>query len=375
MVIIFNMPFSKLTRSALLSFCFLFLVITGSADGAGVNVTLYWDRNAESDIAGYRIHYGTLSAPYSKLVDVQTTSAKIPNLVAGTTYIFAVSAYNTAGVESAYSSPIAHFATATPLGGQKVTLDNISSRVFVRSGDNVMIGGFIIQSNTPKTLVLRAMGPSLAEAGVAGALSDPVLDIRNATGALLATNDDWNEADPRALVALGLAPTSSREAALVLTLPAGAYSAIVHGKGSSSGVALFELYNLDRAQGSVANISTRGSVGTRDEVMIGGFIIRGSTATQVIVRAVGPSLVAEGVSAALLDPTLELYDSDGTLISANDNWRSTQEGAILESTVPPSDDREAAIVRTLTPGAYTAVIRGQNETTGVALFEVYALGQ
>ncbi len=375
MVIILTMSFLKFSRSAFLSFYCLLFAIAGSAAGAGVSVTLYWDGNEESDVAGYRVHYGPLSAPYTQLLDVETTSVDIPNLVASTTYIFAVSAYNTAGVESAYSSPIAHFVTATPLGGQQVTLDNISSRAFVQTGDNVMIGGFIVQSNTPKTLLLRALGPSLAEAGVAGAMSDPVLDIRNAAGALLATNDGWNKADAQALIALGLAPPDNREAALVLTLPAGAYSAIVRGKGSSSGVALFELYNLDRAQGSVANISTRGRIETGDQVMIGGFIIRGSTATQVIVRAVGPSLVAEGVPDALLDPTLELYDSDGTLLSTNDNWRTTQESAIVTSTVPPIDDREAAIVRTLTPGAYTAVVRGQNETTGVALFEVYALGQ
>lgn len=375
MVIIFTMIALKLSRCAFLSFCFLLAAIASSPARGGVSVTLYWDRNAESDVAGYRVHYGTLAAPYTQLADVQTNSANISNLVAGTTYLFAVSAYNTAGVESAYSSPISYFATATPLGGQMATLDNISSRAFVQTGDNVMIGGFIVQGNSPKTLVLRAIGPSLAEAGVAGALSDPVLDIRNATGALIASNDGWNEVDAQALSALGLAPSDGREAALVLTLPAGAYSATVHGKGASRGVALFELYNLDRAQGSVANISTRGRVETGDQVMIGGFIIGGSTATKVIVRAIGPSLVGEGVPDALLDPTIELYDRDGTLVSANDNWRSNQEGAIIDSTVPPNDDREAAIVGTLTPGAYSAVVRGQNETTGVALFEVYALGQ
>lgn len=375
MAMVITMIFSYLSRFVFPAFCFVLYAIVGSTARAGVSVTLSWDRNAESNVAGYRVHYGTISAPYTRLVDVQTNSTNIANLVAGTTYLFAVSAYNNVGVESAYSNPIVYFATATPSGGQRVTLDNLSNRVFVQTGDNVMIGGFIVQGSTPKSIILRAIGPSLAEGGVVGAISDPVLDIRNASGALIASNDGWNKANAEALIALGLAPTDGREAALVLTLPPGAYSAVVHGKGTSRGVALFELYNLNRAQGSVVNISTRGWVETGDNVMIGGFIIRGSNETKVIVRAIGPSLVAKGVTDALLDPTLELYDSDGALVSANDNWRSNQEGAIIDSTIPPIDDREAAIVRTLTPGAYTAVVRGQNETTGVALFEVYALDQ
>lgn len=321
------------------------------------------------------VHYGTVDAPFTQVVDVPSNSANLTSLVAGSTYIFAVSAYNAAGEESAYSAPITIFANAIPGGGQEATLDNISSRVFVQTGDKVMIGGFIVQGDTPKTVVLRALGPSLANAGVTGAMSDPVLDVRDATGALLVSNDSWNLADGTALNALGLAPTDSREPAVVLTLPAGSYSAVVHGKGNSRGVALFELYNLDRAQGSVVNISTRGRVETGDEVMIGGFIIGGSTATKVIVRAIGPSLIGEGVPDALLDPTLELYDSDGTQVAANDNWSSTQENAIAATTLAPRDPREAAMVKTLAPGAYSAVVRGQNDSTGVALFEVYALGQ
>ena len=149
----------------------------------------------------------------------------------------------------------------------------------------------------------------------------------------------------------------------------------MHGKGANRGVALFELYNLDHTTGSIANISTRGKVETGDNVMIGGFIIGGTTPNTVIVRAIGPAILAEGIPDALLDPTLEFYDADGTLLASKDNWRSTQESAIIGTTVPPTDNREAAIVRTLTPGGYSAIIRGQGDTTGVALFEVYALGQ
>ncbi len=357
------------------SFLLALLLCAGSAFAADVTATFYWDRNTEPDIAGYRLHYGPIENPYTQVIDVQTTSANIANLVSGTSYLVAVSAYNTEGVESAYSSPIAYVATASPPGPQQVTLDNISSRVSVQSGDNVMIGGFIVQGSTPKTMALRALGPSLENEGVTGVLSDPILDLRDATGALIATNDSWNQADAESLTAFGLAPTDSREAALIVTLPAGTYSAVVHGKGSHRGVALFELYNLDHTQGSVANISTRGLVQTGDQVMIGGFIVGGTTPTKVIVRAIGPSLAAAGVSDALLDPTIELYDSEGTLLAANDNWRSDQATAIVASTIPPTDDREAAIVRTLAPGAYSAIVRGANNTTGVALFEAYSLAQ
>ncbi len=366
---------SGISRFGLLASSLASAMILAAAPAyAGVAVTLQWNPNTEPDIAGYRVHYGPVSDPYSEILDVKSNTASISDLATGMTYLFAVSAYNTTGAESDYSRPIVHYATATSYGDQEVPLDNISSRAFVDTGENVMIGGFIVRGITPKTLVLRAIGPSLSAAGISEALQDPILDIRDSTGALIATNDSWSQADAAALVALGLSPTDDREAALVVTLPAGSYSAVVHGKGSSRGIALFELYNLEHALGSVANISTRSRVGTGEEVMIGGFII-GGTATKVIVRAVGPSLADAGVADALLDPALDLYDSEGNIIASNDNWRSNQESAIIATSVPPPDDREAAIVRTLGPGSYSAIVRGQNNTTGVALFELYALDQ
>ncbi|MGI8431539.1 MAG: fibronectin type III domain-containing protein [Chthoniobacterales bacterium] len=364
----------RLSCSLFLTILFALFALVSPAQ-ASESVTVSWDKNTEPDIAGYRVHYGTLANPYASTVDVQTNSANLTGLAFGTTYLMAVSAYNAIGAESPLSSPIVYTPTGLPASGQQVTLDNISSRVSVQTGTGVMIGGFIVQGTAPKTLVLRAIGPSLAQAGVTGALSDPVLDIRDSSGALIATNDSWNQVNGEALLALGLAPSDSREASLILTLPAGSYSAIVRGNGAGRGVALFELYNLDHTTGSVANISTRGRVETGDNVMIGGFIICGTTSNKVIVRAIGPSLRAEGISDALLDPTLEIYDAEGTLLASNDNWRSNQEVAIIGTTSPPTDNREAAIVRTLSPGAYSAIIRGQGDTTGVALFEVYALGQ
>lgn len=343
------------------------------AEATAGSVALAWDSNSEPDLAGYRIHYGTAAAPYSNLVDVTTTSATISNLVNGVTYTFAVTAYNTSGNESVYSEPLSY-----TMGSSRVippaVLANISSRTFVQTGEDVMIGGFIIDGIVAKRVALRAIGPSLANAGVSGSLADPVLQIMDSTGSLVATNDSWNIPGEE-VSAIGLAPADAREAALVATLAPGAYSATVSGKAATSGVALFELYDLDAATGRVANISTRSRIELGDNVMIGGFILGGTTATPIIVRAIGPSLIANGVGDALLDPTLEVYDSNGIFLAANDNWRTNQEAEILASTVPPTDDREAAVVSTLAPGAYSAVIRGANETTGVALVEVYALNQ
>ena len=358
----------RFSCASLLAFC-LFLA-TSSFLRAAESVALKWNPNSETDLAGYRIYYGTSSAPFAQAMEVHTNSASVSNLVGGATYTFAVTAYNDAGAESTFSDQVSYTAPGGPL-----TLDNISSRVHVLTGENVMIGGFIVQSNSTKTVVLRAIGPSLSRAGVQGALTDPVLELHSDTGAIVASNDSWNASDGRQLSTLGLAPADPREAALVATLPAGAYSAVVRGKGSATGVALFELYNLDRTQGSVANISTRGRVETGDNVMIGGFIIGGADPTKVIVRAIGPSLVAAGIADALLDPTLELYNSDGVQIATNDNWRSDQQTAIQDSTVPPTNDHEAAIVATLQPGAYSAIVRGINGSVGVALVEVYALGK
>ncbi len=376
MVIILTMSFLKLSRFAFVSFYCLLFAIAGSAAGAGVSVTLYWDHPEESDVAGYRVHYGPLSAPYTQLLDVETTSVDIPNLVASTTYIFAVSAYNTAGVESAYSSPIAHFVTATPLGGQQVTLDNISSRAFVQTGDNVMIGGFIVQSNTPKTLVLRAIGPSLAANGVQGALDDPVLELHNNNVVIF--NDNWKDSQAAAIQATGAPPIDDRESAILQTLATGRYTALMRGKGDATGVGLIEVYDLEQSSTPrLSNISARGVVGLGDNVMIGGFIIGGGLGVnghgsgRVIVRGIGPTLTQSGISGALQDPVLELHNSNGTLVAFDDNWKDAQQSEIAATGLAPKDDRESAIATILAQGTYTAILRGRDGTTGIALVEVY----
>ncbi|MGH8094574.1 MAG: fibronectin type III domain-containing protein [Chthoniobacterales bacterium] len=343
-------------------------LVTAATTGA---VVLVWNANTEPDIAGYRVHYGSASAPYSSVVDVATPTATVSNLENGVTYTFAVTAYNTGGAESGYSLPVSYTVGSSQVIPSAI-LANISSRTFVQTGENVMIGGFIIEGVVGKKVALRAIGPSLTAAGVSGAMADPVLQLVDSTGMVIASNDNWN-VPGQEIESYGLAPTDAREAALVATLLPGTYSAIVSGKNATSGVGLFELYDLDADTGRVANISTRSRVETGDNVMIGGFILTGTTSNQVIVRAIGPSLLTKGVTDALLDPTLDLYDSNGTLLDSNDNWRSTQEAEIIATTVAPTDDRESAIVATLPPGAYSAIVRGTNNTTGVALVEVYAL--
>jgi hypothetical protein len=251
-----------------------------------------------------------------------------------------------------------------------VQLGNISTRLSVGTNDNVLIGGFIVTGTESKQVIARAIGPSLAFTGV---LSDPVLELHDSSGATIATNDNWQEsADKQAIIDSGFAPSDDKESAILMTLEPGLYTSIVRGVGGTTGVALAEVYDLDRTVDSkLANISTRGFVQTGDNEMIGGLIILGDTDTDVLVRAIGPSLTDFGVSGALADPTLELHDGNGALLASNDNWRSDQEAEIEATTIPPNDDLEAAILRTLAPGAYTAIVRGANDTTGVALVEVY----
>ncbi|MEO6971671.1 MAG: hypothetical protein ABI217_12355 [Chthoniobacterales bacterium] len=240
----------------------------------------------------------------------------------------------------------------------------------VGTGDNVLIGGFIITGTEAKEVVVRAIGPSLPLTGVLG---DPVLELHDSTGATIATNDNWQDsANKQAIIDAGFAPTNEKESAILMTLEPGSYTAIVQRVGGTTGIALVEVYDLDRTVDSkLANISTRGAVQTGDNVMIGGLIILGSTNTDVLVRAIGPELTAFGVNGALEDTTLELHDKNGALLTSNDDWKETQQSAIAATGLAPKDDRESAILMTLAPDSYTAIVRGKNGTTGVALVEVY----
>jgi hypothetical protein len=218
-------------------------------------------------------------------------------------------------------------------------------------------------------VIVRAIGPSLA---LPGSLIDPLLELHNSTGGVIAENDNWQSSpDKQAIIDTGIPPTNDNEAAIVMTLNPGLYTAIVRGADDGTGVALVEVYDLDQTVDSkLANISTRGFVQTGDNVMIGGLIVLGTDSTKTIIRAIGPSLPLAG---ALADPTLELHDSNGAIIASNDNWRSDQEAEIIGTNLSPAADAESAIIATLAPGLYTAVVRGQSNTTGVALVEAYQL--
>jgi hypothetical protein len=202
------------------------------------------------------------------------------------------------------------------------------------------------------------------------------LDLYDADANLIGSNTFWQNDYPTPILLTGLAPQENDEGALYVTLFPGSYtvSLLGPGRGIDPGVGLLEVYDVSADAGStVANLSTRGNVGIGDDVMIGGFILSENEPTQVLVRAVGPSLAQAGISNPLQDPVLELHGPNGDLIFSNDNWRDTQEADINATGIPPTDNRESAILATLEPAAYTAIVRGKNETTGIALVEIYNL--
>ena len=271
--------------------------------------------------------------------------------------------------------PVTHAFRLEPVDEtQPARLANISTRVRVFPGDNALIGGFIVTGDEPKKVIIRGLGPSLA-AGVQGALADPILELRRGD-LVLAQNDNWQETQAEEIAATTIPPGNVLESAIVRTLDPGTYTALLRGRGDTSGIGLVEVYDLGpTATSKLANISTRGLVGVGDDVMIGGLIISGGTgqSAKILVRAIGPSLTDFGVPGALPDPALELRDNNGALIASNDNWRSEQEAAIIATHLAPTRDVESAIIGTLTPGNYTAIVRGVNAVTGVGLVEAYNL--
>jgi hypothetical protein len=281
--------------------------------------------------------------------------------------------------------------SAAPIASQ---LTNISTRAFVQTGDSVIIGGFIVEGSVPKRVIVRAIGPELIPYGVPNVLADPTLELHDGTGALIASNDNWQATIIGGIITMdqvaeirhsGHAPTLPTESAIIANLPPGNYTAIVRGVNNTIGVALVEAYDLSASIPSpsiLGNISTRGLVQMDDNVMIGGFIVQGPVPKRMIVRAIGPELIPYGVPNALGDPTLELHDGTGALIASNDNWQTTIIGGIItqdqvaeirSSGHAPTVATESAIIGNLPPGNYTAIVRGKNIIVGVALVEVYDL--
>jgi hypothetical protein len=255
---------------------------------------------------------------------------------------------------------------------QPPVLGNVATRMRVGSGDNAMIGGFIINGNEAKKVIIRGMGPSLGNVGVQGALTNPILELFQGN-TLIATNDNWQQASNTNEIPNGFAPSDARESVIVTTLAPGTYTAVIRGVGGETGIGVVETYDLSQNPNSkLANFSTRGFVETGDNAMIGGFIATGGN-SRVLLRAMGPSLRNAGIGDPLLDPTLQLIDGNGATVAFNDNWQQAPNANEIPNGFTPGDQRESAIVATLTPGNYTAIVRGSGNTTGVALVEAYHL--
>ena len=257
---------------------------------------------------------------------------------------------------------------AVPVPGKAL---NIATRASVGNGDDVAIAGFVITGTNAKRIVVRAIGPSLSAYGVQGPLPDPTLELHDSTGAIIAFNNNWGDTQSDEIRMTGLAPSNFFESAIVRTLVPGAYTAVMRGRNGVTGVGLVEVYDLSSTTSSLlANMSTRGFVGTGESVLITGFVIGAGDKPLIAIRATGSSLTSYGVTGALQDPMLELHDGNGALIATNDNWKNTQDSAVAATGIAPPDPRESAIVKSLPPGNYTAIVRGKANTTGIALVEV-----
>ena len=250
----------------------------------------------------------------------------------------------------------------------------------VQTGDNVGIGGFIITGTAPKHVLLRAIGPSLAQFGVPDVLADPVLELHGPGAFVTITDDNWRD-DPMQealIIADGIPPSNDLESAIDATLVPGAYTAVVRGKNDTSGVALVEVYDLSPAvPAKLADISTRAFVSTGDNIVIAGFTLGSNSGDdRIVARGIGPSLTAAGVPNALADPTLELRDSNGALLFANNNWQDdpAQAAELTAAGLAPTNQLESGIAATLPPGLYTALLAGLNNGTGIGVVEVYDLG-
>ncbi len=326
------------------------------------------------EASGQPINYSATGLPAGFSIDQNS------GLITGTPatdnigiYVILITATNGDGTSATFYLTLTVVPAQT---GPLPRLQNISTRLKVLGGDKALIGGFIVTGSYQQRVIVRAIGPSLTNLGISGALADPVLELHGPDGFVTVTNNNWRETQQSEIEATGIAPTHDLESAIVATLQPGAYTAVVRGANNGIGVALVEAYDLESAgYAQFANISTRGFVDNANDVMIGGLIAGPSTSGsgRALIRAIGPSLSNVGVPNALQNPMLELHDSNGGLIRSNNNWRDSQEFLIQATGIAPTDDNEAAILTVLAPGSYTAVVQGENQGTGVGLVEVYNL--
>ena len=260
-------------------------------------------------------------------------------------------------------------------GSNGVAASTINHEAALAPGSGSAIAGFIISGSSPKQVLLRGLGPSLSEFGIANALQDPTLDLHDSSGNPIASNDDWQTAANAGQIPVGLQPSDPREPAILATLPPGSFTAVLRGKNGMSGVGLVEIN--DRSNGAaskLANVSTRGFVGTGENVMIGGVVLRGGVGQRMtLIRALGPTLAQSpfNIAGALTNPTLMLVDANGSVLAHNDDWKSSQESEIRATGLAPPNDKEAAILTTLPSGSFTAIVSGKNGETGIALVDVF----
>jgi len=317
----------------------------------------------------YLIDYAVVGGPggtppYAQLLGLNAAGEKVFY------YQYVTSSCNTAFNAVPLHLESTAFPTVTPRAL------NISTRGLIGTEQDSLIGGFIVTGTADKTVVLRALGPSLSDTGLSGVADDPLFTVFDTTGTALASNDDW-QTDPGAaqIMADGLAPSDPAEAATIQTLAPGAYTFVVTGKDLTPGIGLVEAYDLSSlADSKLANLSTRGSVGTGDDVLISGFIVGDVASNTVVIRAIGPSLASVGVANALSDPMLTVYDSNGSVIASNDNWESDPSATdILEDGLAPTDAAESATLLHLPAGAYTTIVSGVGGATGIGLAEFFDL--
>jgi hypothetical protein len=350
------------------------LTVTPPHGPAPLTVTLDASQSTDPDagdtIASYTFDFGDGSAAVTQSAPTITH-----------TYQFAGEYPATVRVTDSRGLPSTN--TAIAVVEVDAVLRNLSTRANVQTGDNVLIGGLIIVNGQgSRTILIRAIGPTLSKSGIATPLQDPTLELHDGTGTVIATNDNWKTDDQTgqsqqtAIEGTGIPPQDDRESALFKSLPPGQYTAIVRGKGNTTGLAVVEAYDIDPfAQSKLGNISTRALVGTGNNVVIGGFIVgpQNAAPAMVLIRGMGPSLTSHGVPGALQDPTLELHDAQGNKLRVNDNWKDSQQADIQNTSLAPGDDRESAILTDIAPGNYTAILAGTNNTAGVGLVEIYNL--
>ena len=345
------------------------------------SATLVWRPSPSYGVVAYKIYYGTSSGSYQAAIVVPNAPiAQINGLVEGTTYYFVATAVTATGSES----PVSNEAQFTVPENQPahssssaIGLANISTRADVLTGESAAIGGFVIPGTENHTVLVRGLGPTLTSFGVNGVLANPFLTLHYTDllghDSVLATNDNWKDTQQDAINVTGLAPSDDTEPAIIQSLAPGSYTAVLTDVDGRSGVGLIEVYDLSVGGTSLLfNISTRGFVGVDDHVLIGGFIAR-SNNTRVVVRALGPTLQGFGIAEALPDPILMLFDENGNFIASNDNWGDTQASEIEGTGYAPPCPAESALIVSRPPGNTTAIVRGKNRSTGVALVEVYYL--